>query len=193
MQKEPEYLLLPDTQLFDLVRTNDDEKAFEQIYIRYFSTLTSSASKLLRCEQKAEDIVQEIFLSLYNRRSDIELTVSLRAYLWKAVRFKIMNEYRSRTVREAYQQTVSFVYGNEAAERISSHFEAKELYGRIDRCVNMLPDKCRKVFLLSRAEDLSYKDISGHLGISVSTVEKHISKALRLLRVNLNGQGFSIN
>jgi RNA polymerase sigma-70 factor (ECF subfamily) len=56
-----------------------------------------------------------------------------------------------------------------------------------------LPEKCREVFMLSRSEDLSYKDISGHLGISVSTVEKHISKALKVLRTSLEFQGFSIN
>jgi RNA polymerase sigma-70 factor (ECF subfamily) len=71
--------------------------------------------------------------------------------------------------------------------------ESKELASNINRSIDSLPEKCREVFMLSRSEDLSYKDISGHLGISVSTVEKHISKALKVLRTSLEFQGFSIN
>jgi RNA polymerase sigma-70 factor (family 1) len=180
------YCELSDKKLFALVK-QDDKKAFEEIYSRYWSFLTQSASKHLQSKQKAEDIVQEIFISFYNRRYEIEFSVSLRAYLCQALKFKIMNEFRSQVVRNTYQKTIHYTYSYANANNSAYHeYESKELAYSINRSINLLPEKCRQAFLLSRGEELSYKDISGHLGISISTVEKHISKALKFLKVNLN-------
>lgn len=180
------YCELSDKQLFNLVK-KDDKKAFEEIYSRYWNFLTQSASKHLQSKQKAEDVVQEIFISFYNRRYEIEFSVSLRAYLSQALKFKIMNEFRSQAVRDTYQKTINYSYAYTYANNSVYHaYETKELACNIHRSINLLPEKCRQAFLLSRKEDLSYKDISGHLGISISTVEKHISKALKFLKVSLN-------
>jgi len=186
------YQQLSDNDLFDLVK-QDDTKAFEEIYGRYWKFLTLSASICLQSKQKAEDIVQEIFISFYNRRYAIEFSVSLRAYLCKALKFKIMNESRSQIVRDTYQKAVHYSYSYAHSESAYHLCEAKELENNINRSIGFLPQKCRQAFLLSREEDLSYKDISGHMGISVSTVEKHISKALRILKLSLNGNDFSSN
>jgi RNA polymerase sigma-70 factor (family 1) len=177
------YSSISDEELFALVQ-RDDKKAFEQLYDRYWSFLLDYAYKPLQCRQKAEDLVQEIFISLYQRRNTITFSVSLRAYLSQALKFKVMNEYRSQVVREKYQRSISskHYYSSDVAH----HCETKELEHSIYRLVKLLPEKCKQVFLLSRNEDYSYKEISGGLGISVSTVEKHISKALKILKVNLN-------
>ncbi len=187
-----QYHLLSDNELCALVK-QDSEKAFEEIYSRYWHFLTSSAAKHLQCRQKAEDIVQEIFISFYNRRDSIEFSVSLRAYLCKALKFKIMNEFRSKAVRTAYQKTIYSIRTGSDQTNFFYTYEYKELAQSIDHSVSLLPEKCRQAFLLSRAEDLSYKDISGQLGISVSTVEKHISKALKFLKLDLNVEGFNKN
>ena len=97
-----------------------------------------------------------------------------------------MNEFRSQVVRNTYQKNIHYTYSFAYAGSNVHHVcETKELAYNINRSINLLPEKCRQAFLLSRSEDLSYKDISGHLGISISTVEKHISKALKFLKVNL--------
>ncbi len=177
------YQQLTDRELLDLVK-QDDKKAFEEIYSRYRNLLTQSALKHLLSKQKAEDIVQEIFISFYNRRKEFELSVSLRAYLLQALKFKVMNEFRSQVVRDAYSKNMRYVYAY--ANSTTHHaYETKELAYNIHRSINLLPEKCKQAFLLSRSENLSYKDISGHLNISVSTVEKHISKALKFLKTNL--------
>lgn len=186
------YQQLSDNDLFDLVK-QDDNKAFEEIYTRYWNFLTLSASIHLQSKQKAEDVVQEIFISFYNRRYAIEFSVSLRAYLCKALKFKIMNESRSQIVRDTYQKAVHYEYSYANYDSAYHLCETKELEHNINRSIGFLPEKCRQAFLLSRAEDLSYKDISGHMGISVSTVEKHISKALRILKLTLDGNDFSSN
>jgi len=179
------YQLLSDRELLDLVKANDNN-AFGEIYNRYWDFLIQSASRHLQSKQKAEDLVQEIFLSFYNRRNEFELAVSLRAYLSQALKFKIMNEYRSQVVRDTYQKNVHYTYTYAyAGNNVHHAYETKELAYNINRSINMLPEKCKQAFLLSRSEDLSYKDISGHLNISVSTVEKHIIKALKFLKTNL--------
>lgn len=124
--------------------------------------------------------MQEIFISLYQRRKSIEIAVSLKAYLCKALKFQVLNELRAQLVRETYQQSLFF--SSSCKSDFASNYEAKELEQAIDKSVCQLPEKCKKAFLLSRQENLSYKDISGELDISVSTVEKHISKAILSLK-----------
>ncbi|MFT3751139.1 MAG: RNA polymerase sigma-70 factor [Agriterribacter sp.] len=177
------YQQLSGGELLNLVK-QDNKKAFDEIYNRYWDFLTQLASKHLQSKQRAEDIVQEIFISFYNRRHEFELSVSLRAYLSQALKFRIVNEFRSQVVRNAYSKHLSYTYtySDIAPYHI---YEIKELTCNIYRSIDLLPEKCKKAFLLSRSEDLSYKDISGHLNISVSTVEKHISKALKKLKTNL--------
>jgi len=172
-----------DEELFRLAKS-DDQHAFGEIYARYWPVLTATASRHLQSRAKAEDVVQEIFISFYKRRELVELTISLKAYLTQALKFKVMNEHRSQVVRQAYQKTVT--YTTSQSSDCHNAYETKELICYINKSIKQLPDKCRQAFILSRTEDLSYKDISGQLGISVSTVEKHISKALRVLKTSLN-------
>lgn len=177
------YQQISDEQLFSYLK-KDDAAAFEEIYNRYWTLLIDAAYRPLHCREKAEDIVQEIFISLYQRRNAIELEVSLKAYLLKALKFKILNEIRSRIVRETYQKSLFF--DPNCKNDFAHSCETKELKAIIDRSVDQLPEKCKQAFLLSRKENLSYKEISGELHISVSTVEKHISKALKFLKCQLN-------
>jgi RNA polymerase sigma-70 factor (ECF subfamily) len=177
------YCWFSDEELFNHVK-QDDKKAFEELFKRYWAFLLDNAYKPLQSREKAEDIVQEIFISLFIRRHTIELAVSLKAYLCQALKFKVMNEYRSQTVRRKFLknlQTKDF-FRNESG----GNCERKELEMSINQSIKQLPDKCKRVFLLSREEEYSYKDISGALNISVSTVEKHISKALKVLKGQVN-------
>ena len=168
-----------DSELFLLVK-QDDEKAFEELYRRYWPTLVNTAYKKLSSREKAEDIVQNIFIDLYNRRSTIELVISLSAYLNQALKFKILNEYRSDIIKTKYQHYLFF--SSVCKNDLAYELDAKELEANVNRTLNALPEKCKQVFLLSRKENRSNKDISATLNITISTVEKHISKALRTLR-----------
>jgi len=180
MRKNREfYSPLPDYDLFTLVK-QDDVEAFEELYRRHWPELVNSAYKRLDCREKAEDIIQNIFIDLYQRRATIELTVSIKAYLSQALKFRVLNEYRAATIRTNYQKSLFFsdVCKNDFAGKL----EAKELEVKIHKVLNELPEKCKQVFILSRRENMSNREISSGLNISVSTVEKHISKALKSLR-----------
>jgi RNA polymerase sigma-70 factor (family 1) len=171
-----------DFDLFTLVKASD-ERAFEELYNRHWPILFSIACKRLDSREKAEDIVQNIFIDLYRRRTTIDLAISLSAYLRQALKFKIINEYRSAFNRNKYQK--SLFLKNHCKIDFSDPLEAKDLEMKINMILNRLPEKCKQAFLLSRKENLSYKDISIGLCITVSTVEKHISKALKTLRCQI--------
>ncbi len=168
-----------DSDLFLLVKQND-VKAFEELYNRYWPKLVNTAFKKLNSREKAEDIVQNIFINIYQRRTTIDLTISLSAYLNKALKFKVLNEYRSENIINKYQKHLFFNRG--CKNDLANELEAKELEAKIHSILNGLPEKCNQVFNLSRKGNLSNRDISLCLNITVSTVEKHISKALKALR-----------
>jgi RNA polymerase sigma-70 factor (family 1) len=182
------YSHLSDMELFALAK-HENMEAFEVVYKRHWPELIDAAYKRLQSRQKAEDIVQEIFISLYNKRNVLELTVSLKAYLSKALKYKVLNEFRSEAVRSNYMKSSFFkeYCKNDFAE----HLEAKELHSKIDLLLMQLPDKCRQVFNLSRNENMTNKEIAVKLNISVSTVEKHICKALKVLKGNLKTYAYA--
>jgi len=165
-----------------LKQAQSDPKAFEQIYRKYFPLLFNIAYKKLGVKPLSEDLVQEIFVALYQKLDRLEISCSLSAYLNKAIRFKIMNEYRSKAVRIHYSKTV-FSFG--LCKTDFSTLEVKELSHKLEKVYERLPKKCRQVFLLSRKEGLSQKAISQKLDISLSTVEKHIGKALKIFKDEL--------
>lgn len=171
---------LEDAALVQLAKT--DERAFSEIYRRYYTILLNVAIKRLETRPLAEDLVQDIFISLYQKIHYLEISCSIKAYLNKAIRFKIMNEYRSKSVRMRYCKNVFSV---SFCKNDFSNIEVKELSKKLNSVYDRLPKKCKQVFLLSRQEGLSQKDISIQLDISLSTVEKHIGKALKIFKEEL--------
>lgn len=176
------YTQLSDLELFSLAK-QENRLAFEVMYKRYWPELIDAAYRRLQSRQKAEDIVQEIFISLYNKRTVLEFSVSVRAYLNQALKFKVLNEFRSENVRNTY--TRSLFPGDFCKNDFANQLEAKELRYKIEQLLAQLPQKCRQVFNMSRNENMTNKEIAVELNISVSTVEKHIGKALKTLRQEL--------
>ena len=176
------YMQLSDAELFQLTK-QENIKAFEELYTRYWAYLIDAAYKRIQSRQKAEDIVQELFITLYQKRNIIEINTSLKAYLSQALKYKVLNEFRAEGVRSAYIKR--FFLSDICKNDFAKNLEAKELNDKIESILAGLPEKCKQVFLLSRKENMSNKDISTELNISVSTVEKHIGKALKTLKDNL--------
>jgi RNA polymerase sigma-70 factor (family 1) len=176
------YGNLSDSQLFLLVK-QDDIKAFEELYNRHWHGLIDAAYRRLQSRQKAEDIIQDIFVSLYQKRHTLDIAVSLKAYLYQALKFKVLNVFRDELTRSTCRKEIFF--SGQCKNDSAEYCDARELNNKIGEVLSTLPDKCREAFLLSREQNLSNKDISLGMNISVSTVEKHIGKALRILRHNL--------
>jgi RNA polymerase sigma-70 factor (family 1) len=171
-----------DKILVDGLKTRD-VKSFESIYDKYWEKLFISAFNVLKDEDICKDIVQEIFISLWNRSNELKIN-NLRAYLFQAIKFQVAKHLRDNAkfypIIEQYE--VSFNVND-----VEQNIEYNELTSLLKEGLEELPDKCKEVFKLSRIDGLSNKEISQKLNITNSTVENHINKALKLLRKNLSG------
>lgn len=164
-----------------------DERAFEAVFKSHFKPLHAYAQALLKDSDTAEEIVQTVFLKLWEKRDAIHINVSLKAYLYKTAYNDSMNHLRHQKVKMKHwehQQYEMSQNTSQAAFGFESNQE-EELSKRIDRALDHLPLKCRMVFELSRFEELKYQEIAHRLDISIKTVEAHMGKALKILRTEL--------
>jgi len=173
---------LTDQELVQLLQQGD-KKAFDALYGRYWRKLYLLAYQKLRSRELAEELVQDLFISLWTKRESLRITSSVGAYLGMAVRYMVIKLFQKERVHHQYEQTAALApaYGNTTEDEVFFH----DLQEVIEQEINKLPEKCREVFQLSRHDNLSGKEISLKLHVSEKTVENHIGKALRLLRLNL--------
>ncbi|SDL10777.1 RNA polymerase sigma-70 factor, ECF subfamily [Pedobacter sp. ok626] len=176
-----------DENLLMLVRDKDDRNAFAELYRRHWRSLLDSAYQRLKSVESAEEIVQDIFVSLFLRRKELVIQSSLEVYLKSALRYSILNIYRTHRVKEQYVGSLRPEYQNKP-ETPDSILETKELREKIMLAAAKMPDKCREVFMLSRFDQLSQRDIAIKLDISVSTVKKHMTKAMSIIRAEIGDQ-----
>ncbi|WP_211092898.1 RNA polymerase sigma factor [Chitinophaga polysaccharea] len=162
------------------------EEAFEAIYNVYAVPLLNAAFRRLRSEEEAKEVVQEVFISLFLKKNEIKYAGNLGGYLHTVLRHRILDIFRVDLLYASHHQQLR--QQQEGACYLEDRLERKELALRLQQCINRLPDKCREVFILSRYDGLSYKAIATRLKISVNTVEKHVGKALRLLRLQLGDE-----
>lgn len=173
--------IFSDTKLLYLIQAKDDYDAFTEIYHRYWKTLINTAYQRLRTPEACEEIVQEIFLTLFIKRKELVITTSLEAWLKTALKYKVFNIYRSQQLY--LQHLDEIIRRTDIAPMMPDEVVSlKEMKDRIRVAATKLPDKCRQVFVLSRFEHLSQQEIADRLNISVSTVKKHLTKALATLR-----------
>ncbi|MBX3240885.1 MAG: RNA polymerase sigma-70 factor [Chitinophagaceae bacterium] len=174
------YHQLTDEALMQLLR-NSDAKAFAEIYHRYWERLALRVLKVVHSREDARDIVQEVFVSIWKRRAEIELRGPLIVYLLKSVRNIAIRYIEKNITRNNYLQTLSASIAEEVPDPIL-HCEYRELQRKLDQAVASLPPKMQEVYLLSRNEKMSYKEIADRLGIAENTVRKQLSNALKSLR-----------
>ncbi|GGF30636.1 RNA polymerase sigma-70 factor [Echinicola rosea] len=160
-----------------------DEELFESTFKSHFQALYAYACMLVKDEDEAEEIVQTVFLKIWEKRENIAITSSLKAYLYQMVYRDSMNHLRHQKVKQKHQN-ITLHEANDNGIQLDEGHEG-ELMEVLKKALQDLPEKCRKVFLLSRYESLKYQEIADRLGISVKTVETHMSKALKHLRIEL--------
>lgn len=159
-----------------------DGAAFECFYKRYFLKLVNTAVRKVHDQQVAEELVQDVFVVLYSNSNGVNDNPG--AYAHRVLKYKIADYYRKHTKIMAAIAADEITSGG--LTDTSSHLEYKELERQLEQAVMTLPDQCQRVFLLRREANLTNQEVAEKLGISVKTVEAHMSKALRTLREHID-------
>ena len=166
---------------FKLLQQSNEE-GLRALFDKYYIVLCRYAYTLLEDETISEDIVQELFIYLWEKRHEISVTTSVKYYLFGSVRNKTLNYLRdNRKFTQLLQETDSSVYEDMSVE-------TEELYRLIEEAVESLPQKCKDIFRLSRNEELSYKEIAAQREISVKTVEAQIHLAIKKVKKYLTSR-----
>ncbi len=171
---------LKDEQLFKLMKDNDS-KAFESLFRRHYNPLCRKIIRITEDEEAAEDVVQQLFIKIWESRSMMEVPDSVAAYLTVSARNRALNHLKSAQRKRINEERLQNIRSEE--DNSSQHqLEAKELNKLIQEAIQSLPEKRREIFVLSRFEGMSYREIAEQLGISIKTVEAQMGKALQTLR-----------
>lgn len=164
------------------------EEAFAYVFRMYYSPLLNYAGRILKDTEFANDVVQECFCKLYERRKELNEELEVRPYLYKSVYNSCMDAIKHQKVRDNYisQELLDFYFSKviETPEAEQALLE-EDLRGAIQNAINKLPERCREIFVLSKVEGLSNKQISEQLNISVKTVEAQMTTAFVRLRKEL--------
>lgn len=177
------YHTFSDAELSYLLKEGN-QLAYIEIFNRYQPLLFLHASKKMRNEEEAKDVVQEIFMDLWLKHTDFNPERNLAAFLFTCVRNKFVNLLQFKEVRLRYVQSFKD-FANQNTALSDEPIREKQMSDLIEREINALPAKMRTVFIMSRREYKSYKEISDELGISEETVRKQIKNALKILRARL--------
>lgn len=177
-----EYSVLSDVVLVKLLQAGDQE-AFQAIYRRYWQPLFVVARKKLYTQENAEELIQDLFVDLWERRSTIQIE-ELKKYLFGAVKYKILNQIKSLLVKQKYENRNAPGFSDFDC-RTEELLAYEELNLALEKGIAHLPDKTRQIFRLSRLENQSVRQISASLSIPERTVEYHIMQSLRTLRSHL--------
>lgn len=170
---------ISDVDLVSRLETGD-EHAFHEIYDRYWHRLYKTAVSKLGCQENAKELVQDVFLDLWDRRGAVHIE-DLDRYLFRAVKYSALKVIRKEIIRRQYQESF-FESASELSTDTENTLAFQELSYAIIKGIEQLPEKVGEVFRLNRIQHLSAREISELLKMPERTVEYHITQALRLMR-----------
>jgi len=157
---------------------------FEGVFKTHYKELILHALRFVEDEEEAEEIVQALFLDIWNKRAELQINTSLRSYLYTSVRNTCLNFIKHKKVEYKYKEHNAHLITEESGTEKDSLVQ-QELAEKIDQAISKLPPERQKVFKMSRYEGLKYKEIAEQMNISVKTVENQMGKALKFLREEL--------
>jgi RNA polymerase sigma-70 factor, ECF subfamily len=169
-------------ELFEKIKTGD-ERSFEVLFNSYYKLLCNYAFQFVNEAETAEEVTQEFFVKLWEKRLTIEIETSLNNYLFRSIKNHCLNLLQHNKIKNQYSEKIKDI----SIQNIDSsqYFFEPELVNKIERAINSMPEKRKEVFRLSREEGLKYKEIADKLHISVKTVEAQMGLALKFLREQL--------
>lgn len=161
-----------------------NEDIFENVFKQHFNSLHAYAFTILKDAVAAEEVVQSLFLKIWEKKENLDIRTSLKSYLYRATYNDCMNIIKHWQVRQRHQDHISYV-SDMSYEHTANQLHENELKKELQKAMNLLPEKCRTIFQMSRFEELKYQEIADRLEISIKTVENQMGKALKILRTAL--------
>ncbi|SER25611.1 RNA polymerase sigma-70 factor [Pedobacter rhizosphaerae] len=158
----------------------------EKIYHKHWEGVFDAAFKRIGDEDIAQDITQEIFISLWENREQLHVERSLAAYLHGAVKYRVINHFRSLAIREEHSTVFASLITDRDMATPDTRLLLHEMNTEVDAALAELPEKMRLVISMSRRQEKSVKEIATELDISVQTVKNHITAGMKILRKNLS-------
>ncbi|HEY1032349.1 MAG TPA: RNA polymerase sigma-70 factor [Flavipsychrobacter sp.] len=176
------YRMENSTSPIVLVNT-DADAVFEQVFKSHFKRLHAYACTIVKDEDAAEEVVQNIFCKLWEKKEQLQSLQSVSAYLYRAVYNESLNYLKHEKVKANYQSFA--VKSMSEADENAGKGRIIELEERVAQAMSELPEQCRTIFHMSRFEDMKYREIADKMGLSIKTVENQMGKALKLMRIKL--------
>ncbi len=169
-------------ELIELFRRGD-EKSFKTLFYIHYESLCAYAYSLLRDKDEAEELVQDLFCNIWEKREQMNIESSVKSYLTRSVKNRAFNKFRHQKVKSDYAKELPDLIQSESG---LEKLEVAELEMKLGASLAKLPELSLKIFNMSREESMTYAQIAEKLGISVKTVEAYITKALKQLRADLS-------
>ena len=158
-----------------------DSTTFEQLFVAHYDALYRYSQTMVNDQNETKDIVQSVFMDLWQDRNKLIIHTSIKAYLYKAVYFKCMNKIKHAQVVAKYENNPSYAENASTSDTLI----IQEIADKISETIESLPEQCRKIFSMSRMEGLRYNEIAEKLNLSPKTIENQMGKALKTMRVAL--------
>ncbi len=178
------YGQFSDAELTALLKEGDTY-AYTEIFKRYTKVLVAHAFRLLGDRDEANDVVQDIFLTLWQKKADLVFTTSLSSYLYTAIRNKIFNRMSHQKIVARYADSI-MAFMETGYTVADDKIREQELAVLIEKEIEALPAKMREVFLMHKREELSYKEISAKLDITDKTAKQQVYNAVKILKLKIN-------
>jgi RNA polymerase sigma-70 factor (ECF subfamily) len=178
--------MIGDIEIIRRIRQGDAAQ-FESLFRSSYISLVRYAKTLIKDHDTAEEIVQDLFFRLWKDKEKIEIESSLNGYLFRSVHNRCLHYVEHNRVVKRHAEEMSYRHA-ESQETPSDIIYYKELQAKIARILERLPERCGKIFYMSRFEGLKYTEIAEKLSVSVKTVESNMGRALKEFRKELKEQ-----
>ncbi|MBN1952597.1 MAG: RNA polymerase sigma-70 factor [Bacteroidales bacterium] len=181
MKKDELHKLNADSKFLINRLRRGEEAAYELLFKEYYQVLTVFARRYLNDLEAAKEVVQDLFVSLYEKREQLDINSSLKSYLFRSTHNRCINQLNAQKIRHKYVEYAN--YNTDIRDNsLEDEVNRTELEHHLYKAISELPPKCRSIFKMNRFEGLSNGEIAERMNLSKRTVETQISKALRILR-----------
>jgi RNA polymerase sigma-70 factor (ECF subfamily) len=160
---------------------NGDLKSFEVIFKQYYAPLVRYGFTILKNTEESEDVVQQVFVTLWQKIEEIEFTISIKSYLYKMVHNHCLNKLKHEQIKQKHATEVLHIQHSLSYQEHPKN----ELLKQIDLALESLPEQCGRIFKMSRYDGMKYQEIANELGLSIKTIENQMGKALKIMREKL--------